>query len=89
MFEILLFVAGDTDLSRRAIRNLETLCTGDLSGRCRFDVVDILQDRTAARQHRIIATPLAMRIQPLPQRKVIGDLSDTDRFYDGLGIARS
>jgi circadian clock protein KaiB len=85
-YRILLFIAGDTELSLRAQTNLQRLCEGPLRDRCEVDIIDILKDASAARQHRVIATPLVLRLEPLPQRKVIGDLSDVERLLNGLGI---
>ncbi|QDT37418.1 circadian clock KaiB family protein [Stratiformator vulcanicus] len=88
MFELLLFIAGDSNLSRRAVSNLERLCEDSLGEQCAVEVIDILKNPALARQHRVIATPMAVRVTPLPQRKVIGDLSDAARFFEGLGIPR-
>lgn len=85
---IRLYVAGDNELSRRAIDNLRHLCDTVVAGRCEYQVVDVLVDAAAAMRDRVIATPMAVRYEPEPVRKVIGDLSDSDRFLDGLGIDR-
>lgn len=81
-----LFVAGETAKSKRAIANLKVLCEEHLKGRYRIEVVDILESPHLARGNQIVAVP-TLEIQ-LPQevRKIIGDLSNTDRVLVGLAL---
>jgi circadian clock protein KaiB len=81
-----LFVSGFTPRSRRAIDNLQNICERYLAGRHRIEVVDLYQSPGAARDEQIIATPTLLKVQPLPLRRVIGDLSQMDKVLDGLDI---
>jgi len=85
-YQVKLFVAGDTDLSRRAVANLERICTEVLCGNCEAEVVDILKTPAAAREYRVIATPVAVRIDVDPPLKVLGDLSDEERLIHALAL---
>ena len=85
-FKLRLFVAGETAKSRRAINNLRVLCEQHLKGRYQIEVIDILESPHLARGNQIVAVP-TLEIQ-LPQevRKIIGDLSNTDRVLVGLAL---
>lgn len=86
MVQLKLFIAGDTELSRRASANLERVCTQTLAGQCDTEVVDILQGGDAAREYRVIATPVVIRTDVSPYLKVLGDLSDEQRLIAALNM---
>ena len=75
-YEFRLYVTDETGRSRRATANLRALCEERLAGHYELEVVDVLVRPDLAEEDRIIATPTAIRRVPLPQRRVIGDLSD-------------
>lgn len=75
-YEFRLYITGETGRSRRAADNLRALCEARLAGLYELEIVDVLDRPDLAEEDRIIATPTAMRLVPLPQRRVIGDLSD-------------
>ncbi len=81
-----LYVAGQTPKSRAALVNLTRLCEGHLRGRYRIEVVDLLANPSLARGDQIVAVPTLVRRLPPPIRKIIGDLSNTDRTLVGLDI---
>ena len=81
-----LYVAGDTPKSRTALRNLKRICAEHLNGRYRIKVIDLLENPKLARDHQILALPTLVRQLPQPIRKIIGDLSNTERVLVGLGI---
>jgi circadian clock protein KaiB len=84
---IQLYVVGDTPRSRAALRNLQAICAALLSeSRCSIEVTDLREHPEAWREHQILATPTAVRRYPLPERRVIGDLSQTDQVIAGLGL---
>lgn len=85
-----LYVTGSTPKSARAIENIRTLCEQKLHGRYDLEVVDIYQHPEEVRPEQIVVTPTLVKKLPLPLRKIIGDLSDTERVLIGLDlIARS
>jgi circadian clock protein KaiB len=81
-----LYVAGDTPKSRTALSNLKKICAEHLDGRYRIKVIDLLKNPKLARDHQILALPTLVRQLPQPIRKIIGDLSNTERVLVGLGI---
>ena len=81
-----LFVAGVTPRSRRAIENLRRICDGHLAGRVDLQTVDIYQQPHLAELHQVVAAPTLLRLEPLPVRRLIGDLSDEARVLRGLDI---
>lgn len=81
-----LFVAGDTLRTRSAVGNLREICERYLKDRYSIEVIDILQHPDQAEAERIIATPTLLVIEPLPGRRVVGDLSVTDRVLVALGL---
>jgi circadian clock protein KaiB len=85
-FDLRLYVAGQSPKSIRAIENLRRVCDEYLPGRCRIEVVDLLENPEPARGQGIIAVPTLVRRVPLPVRTIIGDLSDTDRVLVGLQL---
>jgi len=86
VFKLRLFVAGQTAKSTRALANLKVLCEQRLKDRYEIEVVDLLEQPHMARGNQIVAVP-TLEIQ-LPQevRKIIGDLSNTDRVLVGLDL---
>ena len=81
-----LYIAGDTPKSRTALNNLKKICVEHLDGRYRIKVIDLLTNPKLARDHQILALPTLVRQLPQPIRKIIGDLSNTERVLVGLGI---
>lgn len=83
-----LYVAGKTARSERAISSLKRLCEQELGGHYRVEVIDVLEDPSAVAHQKILATPTVMKELPLPVRRVIGDLSQTEPVLVGLDLVR-
>jgi circadian clock protein KaiB len=81
-----LYVAGQTSKSIRAFANLQVLCEKHLKGRYRIEVIDLLKNPQMARGDQIVAVPTLVRELPGPVRKIIGDLSNTERTLIGLAL---
>lgn len=81
-----LYVAGQTPKSMTAIANLKRLCDEHLPGRHRIEVIDLMENPKLARTDQILAIPTLVRSLPNPIRKVIGDLSNSERVLVGLDI---
>ena len=81
-----LFVAGMTPRSRRTIENLRRICDGPLAGRVDLETIDIYQQPHLAEKHQVVAAPTLLRLEPLPQRRLVGDLSDETRVLRGLDL---
>jgi circadian clock protein KaiB len=81
-------VAGQTPKSIRAFANLKVLCEEHLKGHYQIEVIDLLENPQLARGDQIVAVPTLIRKLPLPVRKIIGDLSNTDRVLVGLDLRK-
>ena|ERR1700726_205464 len=82
-----LYVAGSTPQSGRAITNIKVICETYLKDRYALTVVDLYEERERARQDQIMVAPMLIRQSPLPVRRLIGDLSQTDRVLAALDLA--
>lgn len=85
-WDLRLYVAGQTERSVRAFDNLKKICEQHLAGKYRIEVIDLLRDPKLARGDQIIALPTLVRNLPEPIRKIIGDLSNTERVLVGLDL---
>jgi circadian clock protein KaiB len=81
-----LYVTGATEKSARAIANLRSLCDEHLQGRYELEIVDVFQEPLLAMEGHIVAAPTLVKNAPLPVRRLIGDLSDTDKVIAALDI---
>ena len=81
-----LYVTGMTPKSTRAIANVQRLCEEYLKGFYELTIIDIYQQPKLAKGEQIIATPTLIKKLPLPLRKLIGDMSDTERFLVGIDL---
>lgn len=81
-----LYVAGQTPRSLTAFKNLKEICEEYLKGQYHIEVVDLMENPTLARGDQILAIPTLVRKLPQPIRKIIGDLSNTERVLVGLDI---
>lgn len=81
-----LYVAGQTPRSMTAFQNLKNICEEYLKGQYHIEVVDLMENPTLARGDQILAIPTLVRKLPQPIRKIIGDLSNTERVLVGLDI---
>jgi circadian clock protein KaiB len=78
-----------TPRSTRAVENVRTICEEHLKGRYDLEVIDIYQQPTLAKGDQILAAPTLIKKLPLPLRRVIGDLSSTERVLVGLDLRRA
>jgi circadian clock protein KaiB len=85
-FQLRLYVAGQTPRSLAALSNLKRICTTHLDGCYRIEVIDLIKNPQLAQGDQILAIPTLVRNLPKPIRKIIGDLSDTERVLVGLDL---
>ena len=81
-----LYVAGQSPKSIRALANLNDLCEKHLAGRYKIEIIDLVEQPSLGRSDDILAVPTLVRRLPTPLRKVIGDLSNTERVLVGLAF---
>ena len=85
-WDLRLYVADNTQKSTEALRNLKLLCKEYLAGRYHISVVNLMKNPQLAQGEQILALPALVRKLPMPIRKVVGDLSDTQRVLVGLDL---
>jgi circadian clock protein KaiB len=81
-----LYVTGTTPASVRAVANIKHICEEHLLGRYELEVIDLYQQPILAKGEQIIAAPTLIKKLPLPLRRIIGDMSDTERVLVGMDI---
>ena len=84
-----LYVVGDSVRSQTAIANLRRILATSLAGQFDLQIIDVLEQPEAAEASNIVATPTLIRRQPPPERRLLGDLSETDLVVRGLGVDAS
>jgi circadian clock protein KaiB len=82
-----LYVAGQTPKSLAAFANLKRICESHLAGRYTLEVIDLLKHPQLAREHQILALPTLVRKIPAPLKKIIGDLSNTEKTLIAMEIS--
>ena len=86
MWILRLYVAGQTPKAITAFTNLKKICEEQLEGKYSIEVIDLLENPQLANEYQIVALPTLIRKLPVPVRKIIGDLSDTERVLIGLDL---
>lgn len=86
VWDLRLYVAGQTAKSLQAFANLKRICEEHLAGEYRIEVIDLVKNPQLAKGDQILAIPTLVRKLPEPVRKIIGDLSNTERVLVGLDL---
>lgn len=86
IYELRLYVAGQTSRSLAAIANLRSICEQNLKGKYRIEVIDLMVTPQLAKGDQIVAVPTLVRKLPQPIKKIIGDLSNEEKVLVGLDI---
>ncbi len=86
VWQLRLYVAGQTPKSLAAFSNLKKICEDHLKGQYRIEVIDLVERPLLSRGDQIVAIPTLVRKLPVPVRKIIGDLSNTERVLVGLDL---
>ena len=85
-YELQLFVAGTSSLSVRAINNLQSILLQYLEGKYELEIIDVHQQPELALREDVTAVPMLVKKNPAPRRKLIGDMSNTEKVLRGLGL---
>jgi circadian clock protein KaiB len=83
-----LYVTGQTPRSQRAIANLRRLCEEELDNEYEMIVIDVLERPQLVEDEKILATPTLVKVLPMPMRRIIGDLSDSEKVLFGLDLLK-
>ena len=81
-----LFITGASPNSVRALTNIKGVCENYLKGRYKLEIIDVYQQAEIAEKEQLVALPMLIRKQPLPERRLIGDMSDIQKVLKGLEI---
>lgn len=81
-----LYISGKTPPAERALANVRRLCDDKFAGQYTVEVIDVLEQPQLAEEAKILATPTLVKVLPLPVRRVIGDLADTEKVLLGLDL---
>jgi len=85
-WDLKIYVAGETEKSRKAVANLRKVCSEHLKGECHIEVVDLVKNPRLAAEEQIFAVPTVIRKLPEPLKRLIGDMSATEHVLVGLDI---
>jgi circadian clock protein KaiB len=85
-YQLRLYVAGMTPRCRTALENLNRICEEHLQGQYTIEIIDLLENPQLAQGDQILAIPTLVRKLPEPLKRIIGDLSDTERVLVGLDL---
>jgi circadian clock protein KaiB len=85
-YTLKLYVTGATPNSLRAITNIKHICETYLAGNYKLEIIDVYKNEETAVEEQLIALPMLIKVSPAPQRKLIGDLSNTQKVLDVLAI---
>ncbi|TLV02189.1 circadian clock KaiB family protein [Dyadobacter luticola] len=85
-YTLRLFITGASTNSIRAVNNLKEICETYIKDRYTLEIIDVHQERSIAEKEELIALPLLKKLTPYPERRLIGDMSDTAKVLKGLGI---
>jgi len=86
MYELALYIAGDTPRSKEVIGKLTALLENELPGQYSLKIIDILENPELAEEDGILATPTLIRTVPAPERRMVGDFSDAERVLAGMQL---
>ena len=85
-YQLKLFVSGASPNSVRAINNLKVICDSYLKEKYTLEIIDVHQDTSLAQKEQMVALPLLIKKFPGPERRLVGDMSNTEKVLNGLGI---
>ena len=85
-YQLKLFVSGASPNSVRAINNLKFICESYLKEKYTLEIIDVHQDTSLAQKEQMVALPLLIKKFPVPERRMVGDMSNTEKVLNGLGI---
>jgi circadian clock protein KaiB len=87
-YDLKLFVSGASPNSVKAINNIQRIMETHASGNYDLQIVDVYQEKSVAQAEQIIALPMLIKKKPLPERRLIGDMSNETKVMEGLGLNR-
>ena len=89
LYILRLYVTGPTSVSARAVVNARQICEAHLRGRYQLEILNVADNVALATKDQVIAAPTLIRLAPLPLKRFIGDMSNTERLIQGLDVSPS
>jgi len=89
MYEIRIYTAGRTPKSERAERDLKDFLERDFEGQYVLEAIDVMESPESAERDDVLATPLAIKFAPSPERRIIGDFGNRENVLKGLGMQKA
>jgi len=86
MYQIRLYVAGQSPKTIKTIEDLKRLFTDELDNLYSLEIINVLENPLAAKDDRVLATPTIVKLSPQPVRRIVGDFRDGDRVLESLGM---
>lgn len=86
-YYLVLFITGASPNSVRAINNIKTICEKYLKGNYVLEVIDVYQHPELAKKEQVIALPTLIKKRPAMERRLVGDMSETEKVIRGLGLS--
>ena len=86
VYVLQLYITGASPNSTRAVSNIKNICETHLKGRYTLEIIDVYQQADMARKEQILALPLLIKLAPSPQKRLIGNMSDTGKVLKGLEL---
>lgn len=86
LYVLRLYITGASPNSIRAINNIKSICEKYIKGKYELDIIDIYQQPLVAQSEQVIALPLLIKLSPLPLKRLIGNMSDTEKVLKGLEL---
>lgn len=87
-YELKLFISGASPNSVRAINNIQRILDNYLPGNYDLQIIDVYQEKALAQREQVVALPMLLVKHPLPERRLIGDMSNEEKVIEGLGISK-
>jgi len=85
-YQLQLFVTDETITTKQAVTNIQRICGELLADRYELTIIDVLQNPQAAEDAKILATPTLVKVSPPPTRRIVGDLSNTEKVLIALDL---
>ena len=86
VYNLKLYITGASPNSAKAVANIKHICEQHLKGRYQLEIIDVYQSSSIAQAEQIIALPLLIKLSPWPKKRLIGNMSDTEKVLKGLEL---
>ena len=89
VYVLQLYITGASPNSTRAVSNIKNICEQHLKGRYTLEIIDVYQQSAIAQTEQLLALPLLIKLSPWPKKRLIGNMSDTDKVLKGLELSQN